>query len=578
MKRFTLGSSLFRHARLTMALVSLAIAAPVTLAAGPQGPPEDRGDRGGPADPCTQAAEAPGKAKGLERRCEHGPSSGGQARGDFNGDGYADLAIGTPYEDVGTIRDAGTVNIIYGTATGLTATAIADQSFNFSNDTDAHFGWALAAGLFNDDIYSDLAIGAPGLTSEGGGVYVIYGSANGLQSTYSDFFGGGGQAGASLVWADFNGDGFGDLAVGHPLKTVLGDGFACSQVRFEVREAGEVRVYYGSPDGLTTFGRQIFRQGGCTYSDGIGVGDSPEEDDHFGYALAAMSVQGAVVDVANLVIGVPYEDLALFDKREAGLLHVIPGFAPNGLDHRFTQTLTQDTAGVADVAETGDYFGVVLATGDFDGDAQDDLAVGLPWEDVGSGVDAGAVQVFFAGGFDPVTTDGDMFIHQGNLDGVAIEDGDRMGWALAAGRFDGDTREDLAVGVPREDISSNTNSNAGIVIVLYGSSSGPSLTDIQIWSQTGTGSDLSEPGDEFGRALSAWNYGNSDRADLAIGVPFEDVPAGGTGSLLIDAGAVSVIYGTTNGLTATGSQFWHQDTDGVNGTAEPGDRFGNALY
>src|SRR5690606_17825016 len=43
------------------------------------------------------------------------------AVGDFNGDGYDDLAIGSPGERVNGIDGAGGVNILYGSATGLTA-------------------------------------------------------------------------------------------------------------------------------------------------------------------------------------------------------------------------------------------------------------------------------------------------------------------------------------------------------------------------------------------------------------------------------------------------------------------------
>src|SRR5262245_1549234 len=43
---------------------------------------------------------------------------------DFNGDGYGDLAIGVPYEDVpieaGDAFSAGAVNVLYGSANGLT--------------------------------------------------------------------------------------------------------------------------------------------------------------------------------------------------------------------------------------------------------------------------------------------------------------------------------------------------------------------------------------------------------------------------------------------------------------------------
>ena len=44
--------------------------------------------------------------------------------GDFNFDGYQDLAIGIIGEDIykgGTIQDAGAVQIIYGSSAGLTA-------------------------------------------------------------------------------------------------------------------------------------------------------------------------------------------------------------------------------------------------------------------------------------------------------------------------------------------------------------------------------------------------------------------------------------------------------------------------
>ncbi|MHC4406534.1 MAG: integrin alpha, partial [Planctomycetota bacterium] len=40
----------------------------------------------------------------------------------LHGDGYDDLAVGVPYEDVGGVTDAGMVNVVYGSSTGLTAT------------------------------------------------------------------------------------------------------------------------------------------------------------------------------------------------------------------------------------------------------------------------------------------------------------------------------------------------------------------------------------------------------------------------------------------------------------------------
>jgi FG-GAP repeat len=67
------------------------------------------------------------------------------------------------------------------------------------------------------------------------------------------------------------------------------------------------------------------------------------------------------------------------------------------------------------------------------------------------------------------------------------------------------------------------------------------------------------------------DFNGDGRADLVVGVPYEDV---GTVS---DAGAINVLYGTATGISATGNQFWHQNSAGVLDAAEAGDRFGAAL-
>src|SRR5262245_57220571 len=85
---------------------------------------------------------------------------------DFNNDGYADLAIGVPFEDVGTVVDAGAVNVLYGGAAGLTGAGsqfFTQNSGGLSStpEPDDRFGTWLATGDFNDDGFGDLAIGVP---------------------------------------------------------------------------------------------------------------------------------------------------------------------------------------------------------------------------------------------------------------------------------------------------------------------------------------------------------------------------------------------------------------------------------
>ena len=60
-------------------------------------------------------------------------------------------------------------------------------------------------------------------------------------------------------------------------------------------------------------------------------------------------------------------------------------------------------------------------------------------------------------------------------------------------------------------------------------------------------------------------------ADLAVGVPFEDL---GAATL---AGAVNVLYGSRDGLSASKREWWHQDSTDIAGVAEAGDQFGRAL-
>jgi len=62
---------------------------------------------------------------------------------------------------------------------------------------------------------------------------------------------------------------------------------------------------------------------------------------------------------------------------------------------------------------------------------------------------------------------------------------------------------------------------------------------------------------------------------LAIGVPFEDVI-----STNDNASGVNVIYGSSNGLSATSPRpdlFWTQSATDVNDSAEIDDNFGESL-
>src|SRR5690606_12510323 len=101
--------------------------------------------------------------------------------------------------------------------------------------------------------------------------------------------------------------------------------------------------------------------------------------------------------------------------------------------------------------EAGDLFGSALAVGDFNGDGFDDLAIGSAGEDVLDGEtlyqNSGTVDVYFGRANQAFWVPGCLLYGQNGLPGTPA-DGSEFGAAMAVGDFNGDGRDDLAVGAP----------------------------------------------------------------------------------------------------------------------------------
>jgi hypothetical protein len=451
----------------------------------------------------------------------------------FVGDAHDDLVIGAPGKSPGASPRSGAAFLFAGGGYSVSPIALLDQGGLAINEAGDRFGTAFAAGDFDGDGLEDLAIGAPGKTTAGGqrsgAVFIFTGSAGGLRAADKLDQTGlghnqlGDRFGETMIAADFNGDGFDDLVVGAPGET-FGTG----------KPAGAVYLFIGSPTGLLPM----------MPIDQSGLGLN-EPGDLFGAALSAGDYDGD--GRADLAVGAPGE--AQPGEKSSGVVFLFRG-AATGL--KPDRVLDQKGLGTN---EEGDLFGFALTSGDFNNDGRDDLAVGAPGEAPGTDPQSGAVFVFRGS---PTGLRPRQFLSQKDFGHNEL--GDEFGYALTAGDFNGDGRDDLAIGTPGKMVG--TNPNAGSVMVFRGDPT--NLVYLQTLTQTGTGAN--EADDRFGEALSSGNYVGDYRIDLAVGAPGETV---GTQP---PSGAVYLFRGFSQALTGVTSI----DQTGL-ALDEPGDLFGVAL-
>ncbi|WP_367038515.1 FG-GAP-like repeat-containing protein [Streptomyces sp. Je 1-332] len=388
--------------------------------------------------------------------------------------------------------------------------------------------------------------------------------------------------------SDFNGDGYADLAVGVPGGTV--DGRA---------KAGYVNVVWGGPKGVGAHGSIRVTQATPE------VPGSPEAGDRFGASVTLTDLNGD--GIAELLAGAPGEDVT--DRgSDAGMVTVVGGSktgpgpgstvltGPSPSAAYGTSIAAADLTGggnkaivvggtdkvVARVIQGEDSLvttvvaapmggrAPVLATGDFDSDGTADLAVAY-WT---SGVPSTQSHVRLW----KWDADRSEMANFWNTDNAGVT-------ALAAGDFDGDGHDDLALGECREIADENIDdpcgpenlAKGGGIHVHYGSTASGSFgARAQTLNQDTAGvPGAAEDGDRFGAALAVADVNRDGHDDLIAGAPGEAIGS------RAGAGAAWLVRGGAQGLVdakgAARSLSWNQDTSGVPGVAEAGDTFGAAV-
>ncbi|MGX1669783.1 FG-GAP-like repeat-containing protein [Streptomyces sp. NPDC055400] len=415
-------------------------------------------------------------------------------QGDFNGDGYRDVAVAAPGATVDGKSWAGQVAVVYGTAEGLAPARHAVISQNTSGIPGAaeaydEFGDRVATADLNRDGYSDLIVGAEheavGSKEDSGTVVIVWGSAAGLSGgttvknplpLYGSYFG------LSIAAGDFTGDGKPDLAVSAQSDSGANP-YRIRLIRGPFGRTGSTGTVSTYTPGVDRPGLTAGKVNGDSKSDLVVTGRKTNSD----HLAAALYYQGtssglskgatlragtnaAVGDIdhdgyGDIVLGNPDDPDTEPSGSTGGEVSIVYGTSSGPSSTRRT-TLTQASAGVPDSASYGDKFGEAVALGDLDKDGHADLAVGAPGEAFGDELDyrssAGAITLL-PGSASGVTTTGAVALTQ-DSPGVpgTMEASDNFGARLLASDVNGDGHSDLTA------IAAQENDDAGALWHLPG--------------------------------------------------------------------------------------------------------------
>lgn len=386
------------------------------------------------------------------------------AVGDFNGDGYADVVGGAPFNGYNGVSLRGIASIYYGPFTADDNTANVTILGSASLD---RLGIAVATGRINNDAYWDVVVSQFSTQP----TYVYYGASSweGEETTPDVTISSqGGGFGEDIAVCDVDNSNNDDVIVGAPGQT------------------GGGRAYiYQSPLSATE-----------SSADDV-LAPLNNSNGRFGASLSCGTIDND--NFYDVVVGEPEADI-MGGSNESGRVSFFKGA---NIDFSSGDETPDSVLEYRQVSET---FGSDVDVGKIDSDSYDDIIVGAEYNDQG-GTNNGRAYIYLA-------NSGGSGIMNNSSPDVEIEGqstGERFGYSVYAGNLMDDSVGDVAIGAP---YANESGTSYGAVYVFEDPTSDNSTYD----NKTIGGQD----NELYGWSLDAGIFSNDDSPVFAAGAPYWD--------------------------------------------------------